>query len=179
MQQLNNKVRCGMVVMGLLLNGQVLAADNMRLHGALVTGPCVIAPGDENVQLDFSVVADKYLYLNGRIAGQQFQLHLTDCDINAGNSVKVAFSGVENTQLPGLLALSKGSKASGIAIGLETTAGKGIPLNNNPAIVQELSNGNNVITLQAYVQAEPEAMNNHTIGRGAFSATVNFDMEYD
>ncbi|HHL2502264.1 TPA: fimbrial protein [Yersinia enterocolitica] len=179
MHQLSNKVRCGMVAMGMLLNGPVLAADNMRLHGALVVAPCVIAPGDENVQLDFSVVADKYLYLNGRIAGQQFQLHLTDCDINAGNSVKVAFSGVENTQLPGLLALSKESEASGIAIGLETASGQAIPLNNNQGIVQELGNGNNVITLQAYVQAESEAMNNHTIGRGAFSATVNFDMEYD
>lgn len=179
MHQLSNKVRCGMVAMGVLLNGPVLAADNMRLHGALVAAPCVIAPGDENVLLDFSVVADKYLYLNNRTAAQKFHLHLTDCDVNAGNSVKVSFSGVENTQLPGLLALSKGSEASGIAIGLETTSGKAIPLNNNQGIEQELSNGNNVIALQAYVQGEPEAISNHTIGRGAFSASVTFDMEYD
>lgn len=179
MQQLNTKVRHVLFMMGVLLSAPILAADNMRLHGALVSLPCVIAPENESVPLDFSVVADKYLYLNSRIPGQKIQLQLTDCDINVGNTVKVAFSGVENTQLPGFLALSKDSAASGIAIGLETVSGVAIPLNNNQGIVQKLSNGNNVITMQAFVQAEPEAITHHSIGLGPFYATVNFEMTYD
>ncbi|MGO3397582.1 MAG: fimbrial protein, partial [Serratia proteamaculans] len=47
----------------LLLCSQLsLAAENMRLHGALVAEPCVIPPGDETVVLDFDTVIDKYLY---------------------------------------------------------------------------------------------------------------------
>ncbi|MBD8216994.1 type 1 fimbrial protein, partial [Erwinia persicina] len=50
----------------LLCSPLSLAAENMRLHGALVAEPCVIPPGDETVVLDFDTVIDKYLYLNTR-----------------------------------------------------------------------------------------------------------------
>lgn len=108
-------------------------ADNVRLHGALVAEPCVIAPGDESVKLEFGTVIDKYLYANQRTRGQAFAIRLTECDLSLGKTVKVTFSGTENPSLKGLLAIDGGSQASGIAIGMETPAGQKLPLNKNRA----------------------------------------------
>jgi P pilus assembly protein, pilin FimA len=81
------------------------AAENMRFHGTLVAEPCVIQPGDEDIQLDFGTIVDKYLYLNTRTHSQSFALHLTECDLSLGNTVAITFTGTENAKLPGLLAL--------------------------------------------------------------------------
>ena len=165
-----------------LLTGAVtlpaLAAENMRLHGALVEEPCTLQPGDESVQLDFGTVIDKYLYLNGRTHGKAFQLRLVDCDTSLGKTVKVSFGGTENPGLPGLLALDGSSQAQGVAIGFETPQGQPLPLN---AWSQNsvLTNGNNIVAMQAYVQGEPAAIANKTLRLGAFSATATFTLRYE
>ncbi|CNK31219.1 fimbrial protein [Yersinia aldovae] len=153
----------------------IYAADNMRFHGALVAEPCTIRPGDEAIALEFGTVIDKYLYLNQRTLGKQFQIHLIDCDISQGNTVKIIFSGSNNSYLPGLLAVN--GNDMGIAIGLETLAGTLLPLDQeNDAIV--LNSGGNVITLKAYVQGEPDAITQHTIKRGGFTAIATFTLQY-
>lgn len=68
--------------MVLLLSQSLPAATNMRLYRALVAEPCVIQSGDENVELDFDTVIDKYLYLNAHTPGKAFELHLKQCDLN-------------------------------------------------------------------------------------------------
>ncbi len=167
----------GIVLAGLMT--QPAAADeNMRFHGALVAEPCVILPGEERIQLDFGTIVDKYLYLNTRTHSQIFTLHLAECDLSLGNTVSVTFSGSENANLPGLLALDGGSSASGIAIGLENRDGTALPL-NSASDKYRLAAGSNQIALQAYVQGEPEAIRNKTIGRGEFSATATFSLEYE
>ncbi|MCT8349126.1 fimbrial protein [Photorhabdus temperata] len=159
-------------------NQVVQAADNMRFYGALVEEPCTIKPGDEDIRLDLGTIAEKYLYLHGRTNNEPFQLRLSGCDMSMGKSIKLTFSGVENRQLPGLLALSAGSQASGIAIGIETAEGKRLPLNKD-GDAYPLKEGENVIILKAYVQAEPTALANQTIKRGAFHAIATFNLNYD
>ena len=155
-----------------------LAVENMRLHGALVAEPCVISPGDETIVLDFNTVIDKYLYMNVRTHAQPFKLHLTQCDLSLGKTVKVTFSGNESTALPGLLALNSASQASGIAIGMETPQGEKIPVNRQGnALV--LASGDSSLTVQAYIQGEPDALKHKTIERGPFSAVVTFSLEYE
>lgn len=151
---------------------------NVRLHGALVAEPCVIPPGDENIRLDFGTVIDKYLYTNQRTHGQAFEIHLTECDLSLGKTVKVTLSGIENPHLAGLLAIEGGSEASGIAIGMETQAGQPLPLNKSGEGYR-LVNGNNTLTVLAYVQGEPNAIANRTIERGRFSAIATFSLEYE
>jgi type 1 fimbria pilin len=153
-------------------------AENVRFHGALVAEPCVIPPGEENLQLDFGTVIDKYLYLNQRTHGQQFELHLTECDLSLGTTVRVTFGGNENPHLPGLLALDGASQASGIAIGMETPEGKPLPLNQTRQ-KYPLGKGSNLIAFKAYVQGEPEAIAKETIERGPFSAVATFSLEYE
>ncbi|MFQ0830776.1 fimbrial protein [Serratia fonticola] len=153
-------------------------AYNVRLHGALVAEPCVIAPGNENVLLEFGTVIDKYLYANERTHGQAFAIRLTECDLSLGKTVKVTFSGTENPRLKGLLAIDGGSQASGIAIGMETPQGEKLPLNKlGPG--SRLVDGNNTLTVHAYVQGEPEALAKRSIERGPFSAIATFNLEYE
>ncbi|HCR1077297.1 TPA: fimbrial protein [Enterobacter cloacae] len=169
-----------------LLLAQVLTAvpagaaddNNVRFYGALVAEPCVIAPGDEDIHLDFGTVIDKFLYQYTRTKGHQFEIRLRECDLSLGKTVKVTFKGTENVALPGLLAIDAGSEAKGIAVGLET-------LEANPLLINKesgaylLQAGNSVIALKAYVQAEPQALADKKLGRGTFNTVATFSLEYE
>lgn len=166
---------CGVIA---LYNLTTQAAENVRLHGALVAEPCRILSDEENLSLEFGTVIDKYLYLNQRTHGQVLELRLADCDLSLGNTVRITFNGTENLHLPGLLAIAANSQATGIAIGLETLEGKALPINlSGPK--HSLVTGSNIVALKAYVQAEPEALENNTIGLGTFSAVATFNLEYE
>ncbi len=65
----------------------------------------------------------------------------------------------------------------GIAIGLETLAGKPLYLNQSSGDIA-LDTGNNIITLKAYVRGEPEAISQRTIKRGEFNAVATFNLQY-
>lgn len=162
-----------------LLSLSVQAVDNMRFHGTLVAQPCVIKPGEEVVQLDFGTVIDKYLYQNQRTGSQPFVLHLSGCDLSLGSTVGVTFTGIENSTLPGLLALDAASQASGIAIGIETQSSEALPINQAGEMYYPLSAGDNYLRMQAYVKAEPLAVANKTIAKGPFSAVVTFSLNYE
>ncbi|MBJ2078384.1 fimbrial protein [Serratia ureilytica] len=162
----------------LMMQGDAQAAPNMRLHGALVAEPCVIPPGDEEIQLDFGSIVDKYLYANTRTPGQAFDINLTECDLTLGKTVNVTFIGTENLALPGLLALDGGSEATGVAIGIETPSAQPVPI-NQASEKFPLQEGGNRIGLQAYVKGEPDAISTHAIGFGAFIATATFALEYE
>ncbi|QJW53201.1 putative fimbrial-like protein YfcP [Serratia plymuthica] len=154
------------------------ATNNLKMHGALVAEPCTLQPGDENIELDFGTVIDKNLYQNQRTLSKPFQLRLMDCDTSLGKTLKMTFSGTESVALPGLLALEGGSEASGIAIGLETQDGQPLALNQKSR-GQQITDGNNVITLQAYVKGAPEAITHRNIERGMFAAVATFALEYE
>lgn len=153
------------------------AADNLNFKGNLVEEACTLRPGDEAVTLELWDLTSKYLYLNTRSVGKRFRLHLEDCDTTIGNSVTIMFGGTENTALPGLLALDGGSGASGIGVGVETLSDKPLPL-NAVSDRQLLSDGSNVIELKAYVQGEPNAIRDQTIGHGAYTVTSTFTLDY-
>ncbi|CAI1949143.1 fimbrial protein [Serratia quinivorans] len=160
-----------------LMSAGAVGAENLRFHGALVAEPCTLAPGDESILLEFGTVLEKYLYLNQRTHGKAFSLHLTGCDVRPGSGVTLTFSGVPNAALPGLLALDAGSQGGGIAIGMETPQGKPLPFNTTSELYP-LATGDNVVTLQAYVQGEPDALNQQRIRRGSFSAVATFSLAY-
>lgn len=155
------------------------AAPMMTVNysGILVAEPCVIPPGEESLELDFGLVIDKYLYLNQRTPGKVFFLKLTECDISLGETVSISFGGTESAALPGLLAINS-KTVSGIAIGLESASGELLPLNQLSKKLR-LKPGSNIITLNAYIRGEPEAIKNKKIGRGQFSALTTFQLSYE
>ncbi len=103
---------------------------------------------------------------------------MQDCDLSLGKTVKVTFNGNKSLELPDLLALDGGSQASGIALGLETAAGQPVVL-NKPSQGMTLASGGNSLALQVYVQGEPTAIAQKSIGLGAFSAVATFGLEYE
>ncbi|CAI1945811.1 MULTISPECIES: fimbrial protein [Serratia] len=151
--------------------------NNLHFYGALVAEPCVILPGDEEIQLDFGTIIDKYLYLNTRTGGQKVEINLAECDPSLGKSVKVTFKGTENLALPGLLAIDGSSTATGIGIGLETLGARPLPVNKESG-EYPLQKGSNQIALKAYVQGEPQAINQKKIGLGYFSVVATVNLEY-
>lgn len=166
---------------GCLLNTALAATIpdvSILYRGNLVAEPCTLLPENASIAVEFGTVTDKYLYLNTRTHSKPFQLHLMDCDTSLGKTVKMTFSGTESLALPGLLALDGGSEAGGVAIGLETRDGQALALNQQSR-GWEISDGNNTITLQAYVKGEPEAIINRSIGRGMFTAVATFALEYE
>ncbi|HHQ4310372.1 TPA: fimbrial protein [Serratia fonticola] len=158
--------------------GEPLQAKNNNLHfdGTLVAEPCELDPNTTDITLDFGTVIDKYLYLNTRTHSQPFAINLIECDISLGKEVVMTFKGAESRELPGLLAMSAGL-ASGIAIGMELPDGTPLPL-NRATPKQSLNAGTTSLTFQGYVQGEPTAIQNHSIGRGNFTAVATFEMDY-
>ncbi|CAI0775086.1 Fimbria A protein precursor [Serratia entomophila] len=173
-------VTCALLLLGVSAHAPAAAPPSVNISytGNLVTDPCTILPGDEEIQLDFGTVIDKYLYLNSRTLGQPFEIRLAECDLELGKTVKVTFTGTENTALPGLLAIDAASEATGIAIGLETLEAKPLWLNKESGDYP-LQAGNSRIALKAYVRGEPKAITDKTIGRGPFSAVATFNLEYE
>ncbi|EKS6888713.1 fimbrial protein [Enterobacter bugandensis] len=153
------------------------ATDNMHFFGTLVYEACTIAPGDEELKLDFTRVVDSYLYSYGRTRSQLMPLRLIHCDTTIGKTVKITLTGTESAVLPGLLALSPTSVATGVAIGLETPEQKEWPLNVEHAV--NLTDGNNRIEIFAFIQGEPDALRNRNIGHGEFTAIATFTLAYE
>lgn len=169
--------QCVTLVLALGLTTDAKAADNLSFKGNLVQEACTLRPGDEAVTLELWDVTSKHLYLNTRSQGKDFSLHLENCDTTIGATVSITFGGRENTALPGMLALDGGSGASGIGVGIETPSNKPLPL-NSPSDAQVLIDGSNVIALKAFVQGEPQAISDQTIGRGAYRVTSTFTLDY-
>lgn len=169
------------ILLGGMLNvSWSVQSETVQFDGTLVEDACEVYPGDENIELDFGTVVDKYLYLNTRTHSEPFTIRLINCDLVLGKEVQVTFMGTESAALPGLLALNAGSQASGIAIGLEAENGTPILLNKAKNYIQQLHMGNgNNLNLKAYVQGEPTPLLTKTIGRGAFEATTTFMLEYE
>ncbi|NCE90693.1 fimbrial protein [Pseudomonas sp. L13] len=168
---------CAVLILALGSITEGKAADNLSFKGNLVEQACTLRPGDEAVTLELWDVTSKHLYINTRSQGKDFRLHLENCDTTIGDTVSITFGGRENTALPGMLALDGGSGASGIGVGIETPSNKPLPL-NAPSDAQVLIDGSNVIALKAFVQGEPQAISDQTIGRGAYRVTSTFTLDY-
>ena len=153
------------------------AADNLSFEGNLVEEACTIRPGDDAITLELWDVTSKHLYINTRTQGKGFKVHLENCDTTIGDTVSIMLGGTENGRLPGLFALDGGSSATGIGLGIETLNNQPLPV-NTVSDKQVLNNGSNVIELKAYVQGEPDAISDQTIGHGRYTVTSTFTLDY-
>ncbi|MEX6209244.1 fimbrial protein [Providencia huaxiensis] len=90
---------------------------------------------------------------------------LADCDISIGKTVEVTFSGTPNLALPGFLALSTSSVASGFAIGLQSSDRTPLALEQKGSKIN-LQDGSNQLRFYAYLKGEPDAITNKSIKVG-------------
>ncbi|MBB1200817.1 type 1 fimbrial protein [Enterobacteriaceae bacterium 89] len=156
----------------------VLAKSDINFSGTLVAEPCTLAPTDSDIHVDFGSVISKNLYANKRSAPQPFTIHLLGCDTSVSNQAILTFSGTEDADQQGLLALGSDSTAAGVAIGIETARGVALPL-NQPSSAVTLTEGDNAINLAAFVQASDKAIADKTITAGSLSAIATFEFTYN
>ncbi|HAY5054028.1 TPA: fimbrial protein, partial [Escherichia coli] len=90
------------------------------------------------------------------------------------NSVKVTFTGTEDTGQPGFLALDSDSQAQGVGIGIETVDGVPVKINNNSGATFVLSDGSNTLLFNTWVQAK----SGRDVTLGNFTATATATFEY-
>lgn len=154
------------------------AEDNLYFSGTLVNEPCMLAESDKLIEIDFKSVVDKDLYLNGRTKGHPIELHLQNCDSDLGKRmVSITFSGNESREPPGFLVM-RSTTVQGLLVGLETMNGVPLPLNKTHPM-GELTRGENLISFNTYLQGEPKALANRTLGQGDFGASLTFALSYE
>lgn len=165
------------LLLGLTVAGPLQALENnLQISGTLVTEPCTLDVNNNTQTVDFGTVIEKGLYKEVRTPGVPFTISLTECDVSLGKTVNLTLTGAESTPLSGYL-IATGSGSSGVAIGIENTEGKNLPVNEALSGFA-LNDGTTDIVLQAFVQAEPDAIKNQSLVPGAFSATATIDAEY-
>ncbi|EMK3758481.1 fimbrial protein [Providencia rettgeri] len=176
---MNKLIQCA-VAGALLINISSAFAipDNLRIIGNLVEEPCTILPGDENITMDFFDTPEKNFYAYGETPGKEFMVKLADCDISIGKTVEVTFSGTPNLALPGFLALSTSSVASGFAIGLQSSDRTPLALEKKGSKIN-LQDGSNQLRFYAYLKGEPDAITNKSIKVGPYSAVATFKLDYE
>lgn len=152
-------------------------ATPLRITGVLIDEPCTISPNNGNIDVEFGEITDKALYNSERIE-EQFYIELEGCSSSLIKTLNIKFLGNISNKQPGLLALDSSSQATGIAIGIEH-GGKLVPINGSAGVNFPFSNGNETLVFNAYVKADPDVINNRSLGLGHFTATATFVFEYN
>ncbi|MGA3685319.1 fimbrial protein [Serratia bockelmannii] len=155
-------------------NTELIGAP-VQFHGTVVSRPCNIEPQSADQLVEMGTVIVKTLYRYGHTTPVPFSIKLTDCKTTVFKSVSVTFSGTEDGELPGKLAINNG--ANGAAIALFDGAGKAIDL-GTPADAVTLQDGPNALRFSAYVQARPSAIKDKTLTEGEFTSVANFVLAY-
>lgn len=159
-----------------LLMYSVAHSTDVEIKGRLVFEPCTLSAKSENISLSFGTIVKNYFYTADKTPPEPFTIELENCDISIGKEAFITFRGTESMGLPGLLVPDNGT-LPGLAIGIETTEGKPLPLNKtSPAYA--LSDGTTTLNFQGYVQAEPDAIKDKTLVTGDLSATATFEITY-
>lgn len=152
--------------------------NNLRITGNLIEEPCTVLPGNENIPMEFFDTPEKNFYAYGETVPKEFVIQLADCDTNVSQSVKVTFSGTPSLVLPGFLALSATSVASGFAVGLQNADQTPLDIEQKGAKIA-LQNGANQLRFFAYLKGEPDAIANKSIKVGPYSAVATFKLDYE
>jgi len=180
------KLYSGILALVLMGASYAIAAEkpvsaDVDFKGTLVAEPCVVSVGGDgdNVVVDFGTIPDKTFYsVYGRRTWlQAFHILLTECDTTLGKEVKITFTGTEDAEQPGLLAVTSSTGVKHVAIGLQTHTGAALPFNKQTQ-GYTLYEGNTQLNFKAYVQASDDGVANHSVGRGAFEAVSTFELEY-
>ncbi|EHO3612430.1 fimbrial protein, partial [Salmonella enterica] len=140
----------GGVMLWAVCNTLPAATPNVHYSGKLVAGACnLVVDNDTMATVDFHTIGSDNFDASGQTTPVPFTLSLQDCKTALANGVLVTFQGVEDSTLPGLLALEPSSEASGFAIGVETAAQQPVSINATVGTAFVLKEGITTINLQA------------------------------
>lgn len=155
---------------------EIIVSDpEIQFRGTVVARACNIAPESADQSVDMGSVIVKTVYRFGKDRTWPFYINLTDCKTNVYKTVSVTFTGTEDSELTGKLAINNG--ANGVAIAITDDKNVVIDL-GTPSSATTLSNGDNTLKFNAYVLGRPSAIQNRSITEGQFSSVANFVVSY-
>ncbi|SMG61777.1 fimbrial protein [Cedecea sp. NFIX57] len=169
----------GLILAVLAGTGVTLPAGavDVRVTGALVSGPCSLKTTDITVSAGEASARFFYTHVPARTAGTGFDIVLQGCPPGVAGDARVTLTGTEDPALPGLLLPSA---HRGMAFGIETADGHLLPVNQpvSAAKAFPLSAGETVMHLKGFIQAEPDAVRNRTLSPGPLQAVATFRVYY-
>lgn len=174
-------ISAALCVCSALPSVSLAATSNQIIYsGKLIALPCTVDPINEDFGVDFGGNINIKDLVDGqrRYTKEDILFHLTDCDTLLGNTISAKFSGASTTA-NGLLNVDAGSQASGIAVGLETPSGVGLPINNVlVGSLMPITDGEMTIRIRSYLQAI-EGASVETMTPGFFTATLTYTLVYE
>ncbi|EIY7826262.1 MULTISPECIES: fimbrial protein [Escherichia] len=163
---------------GLLLIGstRALAVDNnLHFYGNLISRSCTLVVESGNLaEVHFPTISRRDLMVVGESAHVPVVFKLKDCKGPASYQVQVTLTGTEDSEQPGFLALDTTSTAQGVGIGMETTDGVRVAINDPTGAKFTLSDGSNDINFRAWLQAK----SGREVTMGEFTANLTATFEY-
>ena len=147
-------------LLGLVLLAQgtaTSAKNNLHFTGNLIDKSCtLVAPGGLLAEVRFPTISSRDLSTQMQSGKVSMAFELENCkgSSQSQNSVKVTFTGTEDTGQPGFLALDSDRQAQGVGIGIETVDGVPVKINNNSGATFVLSDGSNTLLFNTWVQAK-------------------------
>ncbi|ENY3616475.1 fimbrial protein [Escherichia coli O8:H49] len=157
-------------------------ASNVGFKGNLLDRPCQIAPSSATQDVVFRETATPLYHVwPGRSYEEKFQIKLVNChELTIGKTVKLTFSGKEESKLPGYLQVM-GVNQGRLGIGIIDTDGKRLLKINefhNSGKGETVLENNVVLNFKAFVQATEDAIAKKNVIPGGYSATVTFELIY-
>ncbi|ROR11318.1 fimbrial protein [Erwinia sp. JUb26] len=141
---------------------------NISIRGVVIDAPCSVAPGDEDLQVNFGQVASASLTAGRASPAQDFSIRLLRCSRQMRNQVRVMFSGSAFSD--GLF--KPGSTEASFGIAIRDPHDRPV-INGQPIAWQALADGDNVLHFSAFLKGRQQ-----TIAPGDFQAQVLFYLEY-
>ncbi|OMQ23683.1 hypothetical protein BMI79_09215 [Serratia oryzae] len=165
------------VGMPVTANSTVTIPDpEITFHGTVLARACDIAPESLAQSVDMGTVVIKSLYRYEHDVAKLFHINLTNCKTDVYKTATVTFTGTEDRELTGCLAVNNGANGVGICI-MHEGPGAHIDL-GKPSRASILSNGTNTLKFLALMVAHPSALKNRSITEGEFSSIANFVISY-
>lgn len=156
-----------------------LIGGDLKFTGKVVALPCDVAPGDEQVPVDFKQIALKDLVNDKTTKPVPFTIHLLNCNAVVFESVTISFSGNESAKLPNRLMITpEGSgDMSAIGVGLQLKDGSPVTLKQaSPAV--ELSQGSMHLDFFAFVEADTDEIKSGNVAFGPFTSVAHYTLSY-
>ncbi|MEQ4694639.1 fimbrial protein [Providencia manganoxydans] len=146
----------------------------VTFYGSIIEAACGIAPESTDQTVNLGQVASAQLANGGTSRPVPFTIELVDCDTSIDSIADVTFTGGQNPDREGTLAIQGSAAGAGVVItGLN---GKPVSLDGSEGAGKiALQDGDNSLMFSAYLQGNEVG----TPTPGEFTALANFTMSYE
>lgn len=165
--------------LSLLIATGANAGIDINFKGRFINEACEIDLDSVDQKIEMGTVSKISLYGTGHSDPKTFTLQLRKCDPKLLKTVTISFSGTEDSEQKGMLSLGNAA-IKGVALSMNYKEGGIITpldiMNNSKKLT--LVDGDNSLTLEAYLNASQDAINNNTVGEGQFNIIATFKLNY-